>query len=62
MSKVAVIQQASVVLDREASIAKAVQAVSEVADQGAELAVFTEAFIPGYPAWRRCVGQVLFGT
>lgn len=51
MSKVAVIQQAPVVLNREASIAKAVQSVSDVAAQGAELAVFTEAFIPGYPAW-----------
>lgn len=51
MSKVAIIQKAPVVLDREASIARAVELTGESAAQGAELVVFTEAFIPGYPAW-----------
>ncbi len=51
MSKIAVVQKAPVVLDREASIAKAAQLIGEVAEQGVEMAVFTEAFIPGYPAW-----------
>ena len=51
MGKVAVIQKAPVVLDRDACIARAVEMVGESAAQGAALIVFTEAFIPGYPAW-----------
>lgn len=51
MSKIAVVQKAPLVLDRAASIARAVECVAEAAAGGAELVVFTEAFIPGYPAW-----------
>ena len=51
MSKIAIIQQAPCVLDKHKSVAKAVQIINEVASQGAELIVFSEAFIPGYPAW-----------
>jgi nitrilase len=51
MGKVAVIQKAPVVLKRTASLLRAVELVGQAASQGAELVVFTEAFIPGYPAW-----------
>jgi len=51
MPKIAIVQKAPVFLDRSATIAKAVAAIDEVAAQGAELVVFPEAFIPGYPAW-----------
>jgi nitrilase len=51
MARAAVIQKAPAFLDRSGTIALAVQAVEEAAAQGAELVVFPEAFIPGYPAW-----------
>ncbi len=49
--KIAVIQSPPVLLDREATIARAVASVEAVAREGAELAVFPEAFLPGYPTW-----------
>lgn len=51
MTKVAVIQKAPVVLDRDKTIQLAVDLVDEAVTAGAELIIFTEAFIPGYPAW-----------
>ncbi len=47
--KAAVIQAASVLYDREQTLDKAVALIEEVARQGAELAVFSESFLPGYP-------------
>jgi nitrilase len=49
--KVAAVQHSSVFLDREASIDKACALITEAAAQGSRLAVFPEAFIPGYPDW-----------
>ena len=51
MTRIAIIQQAPVFLDRSATLAKAVGAVDEAARDGAGLVVFPETFIPGYPAW-----------
>jgi len=51
MSKIAVIQEAPVYLDKQATIAKAAKLVEEAATAGAQLVIFPEAFIPGYPAW-----------
>jgi len=51
MPKIAVVQQSSVFLDRQQTIAKAVSLISEAAANGAALVIFPEAFIPGYPAW-----------
>ena len=47
--KVAVVQRPPVLLDRDATMKVAIDAVAEVAAEGAVLAVFPEAFIPGYP-------------
>ena len=50
-TKVAVIQKPPVLLDRDATIVKAIDAIDEAADAGASLLVFPEAWIPGYPTW-----------
>jgi nitrilase len=47
--KVAVIQAAPVLFDRDASVAKACLLTAEAATQGAKLILFPEAFIPAYP-------------
>ena len=49
--RVAVVQIPPVVLDREATLARAAEKVDEAADNGARLVAFSEAFVPGYPDW-----------
>lgn len=51
MPKIAIIQHAPRILDREATIDKAVALIAEATTEGARLIVFPEAFIPGYPSW-----------
>lgn len=51
MKKIAIIQEAPYILDKKRTIKKAVDIINSVSEQGAELIVFPEAFIPGYPAW-----------
>jgi nitrilase len=51
MIKVAIAQESSVLLDREKTITKAVSLIEQAVTSGAQLIVFPEAFIPGYPAW-----------
>ena len=51
MSKIAIVQEAPVFLDKQATIEKASTLVNEASNNGAELIVFPETFIPGYPAW-----------
>jgi nitrilase len=51
MAKVAVVQTSPVLLNREQTIQLAANLTDEAANQGAELVIFTEAFIPGYPVW-----------
>lgn len=51
MTQIAVVQKTPVFLDKEKTIQLAVDTVVEAAANGAELVIFTEAFIPGYPAW-----------
>nr|AAR97438.1 nitrilase [uncultured organism] len=50
-SKIAVIQRPPVLLDLQASIARAITSVEEAAGKGSELLVFPETFLPGYPSW-----------
>lgn len=49
LCKIAVVQAAPVMFDRDACTQKALQIMGEARDHGAELAVFPELFIPGYP-------------
>ncbi len=51
MTKLAIVQKPPVFLDKRKTIELAVETVDEAAQQGAELVVFSEAFIPGYPTW-----------
>jgi nitrilase len=50
-TKVAVVQNPPVLLDRDKTIARAVASINEAAGAGAALLVFPEAYIPGYPTW-----------
>lgn len=47
--RVAVIQAASVIMDKEASTEKAISLTLEAGEKGANIVVFPEAFIPAYP-------------
>jgi nitrilase len=51
MTKIAIIQRPPVLLDRGATIIRAVQGVADAAAAGASLIVLPECFIPGYPSW-----------
>lgn len=51
MKKVAVVQKSPVFMDKTRTIELAVDCIQSAAEQGAELVVFSETFIPGYPAW-----------
>lgn len=47
--RVAVVQAAPVIMDREATVEKVVTLAGEAAEKGAKLVLFPEAFIPAYP-------------
>lgn len=49
--KVAAAQLAPVFLNKEKTVTKACNAITEAGKQGAKLIVFPEAFISGYPDW-----------
>jgi len=51
MTKLAIVQTPPSFLDRDKTIRKAVDLVEKAAIDGAEMVIFPEAFIPGYPAW-----------
>lgn len=48
---VAAVQSTPVFLDRDATVARLVASIDEAAASGAELIVFPEAIVPGYPDW-----------
>src|SRR6476661_5286097 len=57
--RVAAIQATPVILDAEASVAKAVRLLEEAAARGVELAVLPETFVPLYPSnrWAHDAGR-----
>jgi predicted amidohydrolase len=54
--RVAAIQATPVILDAEATVAKAIALLGEAAGKGAELAVLPETFVPLYPSNRWAKG------
>jgi len=49
--KVAIVQTAPVFFDRERTLDKACAKIAEAAGQGAQVIVFSEAWVAGYPYW-----------
>jgi nitrilase len=49
--KIAAVQATPVFLDRDATLAKALELIAEAGTSDARLVVFPEAFIPTYPDW-----------
>ncbi|WP_431676481.1 carbon-nitrogen hydrolase family protein [Kitasatospora sp. KL5] len=54
----AAVQTAPVYLDAAATVDKAVSLIHEAAGNGAELVVFPEVFVPGYPYWNWTMNPV----
>ena len=50
-TKVAVIQKPPLLLNKQDTIGRALDSIDEAVGAGAELLVFPEAYIPGYPTW-----------
>ncbi len=50
-TKIAVCQKPPVLLDLEATVQQALQSLDEAVGEGAQLVVFPEAYLPGYPTW-----------
>jgi len=49
--RVAIVQHPPVVLDLKGSLSRAAQLIAEAAEGGADLVVFPETWLPGYPSW-----------
>ena len=49
--KIAAVQAAYVLMDQQATLAKAVDLLGQAAAEGARIVVFPEVFIPGTPIW-----------
>jgi len=61
--RVAIAQAAPVYMDVAGSIEKALQLIRQAAKQEAQLVVFGETWLPGYPAWLDvCEGAALWGN
>ena len=58
--RVGAIQATPVILDAEATIEKTVRLLEEAADDGVQLAVLPETFVPVYPSWAWAHNSVTF--
>ncbi len=52
----AAVQATPIFLDREATIDKACELIADAGDAGADLIVFPETWVPGYPFWHTTPG------
>ena len=59
--RVAAVQATPVILDGDATIAKAVRLIGEAAEQGAQLVVLPETFVSVYPSNRWAAAAARFG-
>ncbi|MBT8324282.1 MAG: carbon-nitrogen hydrolase family protein [Winogradskyella sp.] len=60
--KVALAQISPVWLDKTATLKKVEQSIIDAAKEGAELVVFGEALVPGYPFWLALTGGAQWNT
>jgi len=60
--KIALAQMAPVWLNREATLEKITGQVEEAAAEGAQLVVFGEALLPGYPFWPELTNGAVFNS
>ena len=51
MTKIAAVQAAYVLMDQQATLAKAVDLIRRAGADGAEIIVLPEVFVPGTPIW-----------
>ena len=58
--RLAAIQLRSALLDRDETSKRIVRHIHAAADAGAEIAVFPEACLPGYPVWLARTGGAEF--
>jgi predicted amidohydrolase len=59
--RVAIAQSAPVYLEKQASLAKALDLIQQASRRGAQLVAFGETWLPGYPAWLDvCPGAALW--
>lgn len=49
--KIAVCQKPPVLLNLKATMERAIETLEEAAQEGAQLIIFPEAYLPGYPTW-----------
>lgn len=59
---IAIAQLAPVWLDREATLEKVISSAHEAADKDADLVVFGEGLLPGYPFWLDLTGGAEFNS
>lgn len=60
--KIALAQIAPAWFDRERSLAKVIERITEAADDGCDLIAFGEALVPGYPFWLEYSGMTAFNS
>jgi len=62
MLKIALPQIAPVWLDRDGGLARVIETINEAAKENAQLIVFGEALVPGYPFWVDLTGGAEFNS